>query len=86
MKEWRKVYRCKNCLKIYPYELHETCNKCGSEIGKRELNIPFIPGMTIRFSSYSDISEVVPNENCEIVTARRKFFKWEVKENANPAN
>lgn len=87
MKEAKQGHRCKKCGTLYPYGgIPRTCNGCGEAIGDAEIDIPHIPGMSVTFSlplsreAIESITRIVPNENCENVMVRRKFFHWEVLE------
>lgn len=70
MGDWKKVYRCKECGKIYPNGIPLICGKCGTEIG---ITTPIIPRMIGH-------KEVTPTKKCEKVIAKRGILGWKVKE------
>lgn len=78
MRRTKRGYRCKKCLTIYKEKLPDICENCGTTIGERDFNFPVFPGMKVTFSSFDDITTVVPTDKCEIVTLKRRFFRWEV--------
>lgn len=73
MSKYRQVYRCKKCLKISE-ELPIVCPKCRETIGKIDVNIPYIPGATIKFNIRA-VTRIIPTENCETVLARKKLWR-----------
>lgn len=65
MSKWKEVVRCKNCGKIYPRAVPLICEKCGTEIAKRD--------------SFWEILGIdgIMTDNAEKVIARRKLLGWE---------
>lgn len=77
MRRTKRAYRCKKCLAIYKEKLPTICEKCGTTIGERDFKFPIFPGMKVSFSSFDDITTVIPTDECEIVKLKRRFFRWE---------
>lgn len=71
MSKWQSVVQCNKCKKIYPNGTPKICEKCGEEIAKPDL-----------FSSMFLGEDRVSLVNAQKVVAKRKFFKWVVKEGA----
>lgn len=66
---WKKVVMCKECGKVYPSGAPYICRKCGAGLGIRDAFAKIVTGKEI----------MRPTKNLEMVTARRRLFKWEVK-------
>lgn len=70
MGKWKRVWRCKECGRIYEV-LPSLCSKCGASIGR--------PNYIARMIFNKNI--VIPTGNTDIVTARKKLLgKWEISE------
>lgn len=73
MGRWKEVAMCKECGKVYPSGAPYICRKCGGRLGIRNAFTKMVAGREI----------MRPTKNLEIVTARRRLFKWEMKEKGN---
>ena len=69
MGKWREVAMCKGCGKAYPSGAPHICRKCGARLGIVDAITKMATGRAI----------MRPTKNLEIVTARRRIFKWETK-------
>lgn len=66
MANWMSVVRCKKCNKIYSEKVPEICEKCGVLISTDDFH-------NMKYKKQIELAE-----NAEFVTARRKFFGWEI--------
>lgn len=71
MSKWQSVVQCNKCKKIYPNGTPNICEKCGEKIAEPD-----------PFSSILLGENRVSLVNSQRVVAKRKFFKWVVKEGA----
>lgn len=69
MANWKNVYRCKECGKVFEKEVPFICSKCGTEMRKEPTLLEEILGMSFLLNT----------DKCEKVIAKRKLFKWVVK-------
>ena len=71
MSKWQSVVQCNKCKKIYPNGVPIICERCGERISVDNL-----------FASLISVKNRVSLVNAQKVVAKRKFFKWVVKEGA----
>lgn len=70
MGKWREVAMCKGCGKAYPSDPPCICREGGARLGIVDAFAKMATGRAM----------MRPTKNLEIVTARRRIFKWETKE------
>ena len=66
MSQWQRVNRCKECGRISKGK--EFC-KCGAVMLSQSV---------LAVLTHNNMMTIT--DHCEVVVARRRFFKWEVKE------
>lgn len=80
MGKFKEVAQCKKCGKIYQNGIPIFCYKCGSELREELPTIPFPTSYFGLMVNEKAKGKLRLTDNCEKVIARRKMFRWEIKE------
>ncbi len=70
MGDWKKVYQCTECGKVYEHNsIPEICKKCGTVLGTK----------TVFTKMFYGDNGMLRSDKCRCVIARRTIFGWQIK-------